>query len=178
MLRHGKWMYDETIGGMKHYCCSNCKKITPGNECFADENQILWFKFCPKCGAEMNGDYDRCYGYVIKSNTMLYYCGDTRSFSSAITDARVYVNEKIATVAINELRDTAFSDRYTLELALVEIHEVDTESEEVDTESTNKVVNGKYNKFVESSRVKCLDYNFDLCDDCEMRTDSLCYRGE
>ena len=56
---HSKWQYDETIGGMKHYYCTNCNKITPGNECFADENQILWFAFCPKCGAKMDlGDQD------------------------------------------------------------------------------------------------------------------------
>lgn len=128
MLRYGEWVYDETIGGMKHYYCSNCKNVTPGNECFADENQIRLFKFCPKCGVKMNGEYERCYGYVIKSNTGLYYCGDTKSFDSAITNARVYVNEQFAIAAIKELRNTAFADRYALKLALVEIHEVNTES--------------------------------------------------
>ncbi len=125
MLRYGKWIYDETIGGMKHYYCSNCKKVTPGNECFADENQILWFKFCPKCGVRMNGEYERCYGYVIKSNTGLYYCGDTQSFDSAITNARVYVNEQFVTAAIKELRDTEFSERYVISVVPVEIHEID-----------------------------------------------------
>jgi NAD-dependent SIR2 family protein deacetylase len=128
MLRYGKWVYDETIGGMKHYYCSNCKKITPGNECYVDENQILWFKFCPKCGVKMNGEYEQCYGYVIKSNTGLYYCGDTNSFDSAITNARVYPNELYVALAIKELKDSAFADRYTLKSALVEIHEVNTES--------------------------------------------------
>jgi len=33
-------------------------------------------------------------------------------------------------------------------------------------------------KVVESRRGKCLDYNFNLCDDCEMWADSPCYRGE
>ena len=49
-VKYGKWEYEETIGGMKHYHCTNCDK---GNECVADENQILWWKFCPKCGADM-----------------------------------------------------------------------------------------------------------------------------
>ena len=53
-VRHGRWVYDETIGGMKHYYCTSCKERDPGNECFADENQILWFAFCPKCGARMD----------------------------------------------------------------------------------------------------------------------------
>lgn len=52
-VRHGRWIYDETIGGMKHYYCSSCKECDPDNKCFADENQILWFSFCPKCGADM-----------------------------------------------------------------------------------------------------------------------------
>ena len=50
---HGHWEYAETIGGMKYYHCANCEKIEPGSECIADENQILWFNFCPKCGAKM-----------------------------------------------------------------------------------------------------------------------------
>lgn len=54
-IRYGRWVYDETIGGMKHYYCTSCKERDPGNECFADENQILWFEFCPKCGADMRG---------------------------------------------------------------------------------------------------------------------------
>ena len=52
-VRHGQWVYDETIGGMKYYYCTSCKECDPGNECLADENQILWFAFCPKCGAKM-----------------------------------------------------------------------------------------------------------------------------
>lgn len=57
-VRHGRWVYDETIGGMKHYNCTNCKEHNPGNECIADENQILWFEYCPKCGARMDGGAD------------------------------------------------------------------------------------------------------------------------
>lgn len=57
-VRHGRWVYDETIGGMKHYHCTNCKEHNPGNECIADENQILWFEYCPKCGARMDGGAD------------------------------------------------------------------------------------------------------------------------
>lgn len=52
LLRHGRWVYAETIGGMKYYYCTSCRP--EGNECCADENQILWFHFCPKCGAEMD----------------------------------------------------------------------------------------------------------------------------
>lgn len=50
---HGHWEYDETIGGMKYYRCTNCEKIEPGSECIIDENQTSWFNFCPKCGAKM-----------------------------------------------------------------------------------------------------------------------------
>lgn len=57
-VRHGRWVYVETIGGMKHYHCTNCKEHNPGNECIADENQILWFEYCPKCGARMDGGAD------------------------------------------------------------------------------------------------------------------------
>ena len=42
----------------------------------------------------------------------------------------------------------------------------------------NNECNDEDNKVVESRRGKCLDYNFNLCDDCEMWTDSPCYRGE
>jgi len=52
---HGHWEYDETIGGMKYYRCTNCEKIEPGSECIIDENQTSWFNFCPKCGAKMKG---------------------------------------------------------------------------------------------------------------------------
>ena len=48
-----RWVYAETIGGMRHYYCENCNRR--GNECCVDENQILWFSFCPKCGARIGG---------------------------------------------------------------------------------------------------------------------------
>lgn len=52
-VKHGEWEYEHTIGGMKHYHCTNCK-------CIADENQILWWKFCPNCGCKLDleGDND------------------------------------------------------------------------------------------------------------------------
>ena len=46
-VKRGKWEYVDTIGGMKHYHCTNCKK------CLADENEILWWEFCPICGADI-----------------------------------------------------------------------------------------------------------------------------
>ena len=52
-VRHGRWVYADKIGGMMHYSCTSCK--SDGKECIADENEITWFKFCPKCGARMNG---------------------------------------------------------------------------------------------------------------------------
>lgn len=58
-VKHGRWEYDHTIGGMKHYHCTNCKNS--GNECIADENEILWWEFCPRCSARMDlkdGDSD------------------------------------------------------------------------------------------------------------------------
>ena len=49
--KRGRWEYEDTIGGMRHYYCTNCEK---GGECIADENEIKWFNFCPKCGARMD----------------------------------------------------------------------------------------------------------------------------
>lgn len=50
-VKYGEWEYEDIIGGMKDYHCTNCK-------CVADENQILWWKFCPNCGSKnrMDGD--------------------------------------------------------------------------------------------------------------------------
>lgn len=53
LVKHGKWEYEDTIGGMKHYHCTNCDN---GSACIADENQVLWWEFCPRCGARMDGD--------------------------------------------------------------------------------------------------------------------------
>ena len=49
IVKHGKWEYEDRLGGMSYYHCTNCK-------CTADENQILWWNFCPKCGARMDGE--------------------------------------------------------------------------------------------------------------------------
>lgn len=51
-VRHGRWVYDDKIGGLRYYQCTNCRKND--NECLADEHEIKWFKFCPKCGARMD----------------------------------------------------------------------------------------------------------------------------
>lgn len=57
-VKHGRWEYEHTIAEMKHYCCTNCKNS--GNECIADENEILWWNFCPRCGCKLDlgGDND------------------------------------------------------------------------------------------------------------------------
>lgn len=50
-VKHGQWIYEDTIGGMRHYHCTNCKKR--GSECIASENMVRWWAFCPRCGAQM-----------------------------------------------------------------------------------------------------------------------------
>lgn len=47
-----EWIYVGKIGGMKHYRCKNC--IDDGNETLANENDVKWWRFCPRCGAKMN----------------------------------------------------------------------------------------------------------------------------
>ena len=52
-IRHGRWLYSDTIGGMRYYRCTNC---ADGRDCIADENEIMWYAYCPNCGARMDGD--------------------------------------------------------------------------------------------------------------------------
>lgn len=45
-----KWVYADTIAGMRYYRCSNCDDII---ETLANENEVKWWKFCPRCGVKM-----------------------------------------------------------------------------------------------------------------------------
>lgn len=46
----GEWEYDTTIGGMRYYRCSIC---VTGYHTIASENDVKWWRFCPRCGSKM-----------------------------------------------------------------------------------------------------------------------------
>lgn len=46
----GEWIYDTTIAGMRYYRCSICAN---GYNTIANECEINWWKFCPRCGSKM-----------------------------------------------------------------------------------------------------------------------------
>lgn len=46
----GEWEYADKVAGMRYYHCTNC---TSGYETLADENEVTWWRFCPRCGAKM-----------------------------------------------------------------------------------------------------------------------------
>lgn len=55
IVKHGQWIYADTVGGMRYYRCKNC--TDNGNETLetlADENETKWWRFCPRCGAKMD----------------------------------------------------------------------------------------------------------------------------
>jgi len=47
----GRWIYTNTIGGMRYYGCTIC--TNQEKDCIADENEIQWYNYCPNCGAKM-----------------------------------------------------------------------------------------------------------------------------
>lgn len=49
----GRWIYTNTIGGMRYYGCTIC--TNQEKDCIADENEIKWYNYCPNCGAKMEG---------------------------------------------------------------------------------------------------------------------------
>ena len=50
-VKHGRWIYSDTIGGMRYYRCTNCSEQE--RDCIVNENEIKWYNFCPNCGAKM-----------------------------------------------------------------------------------------------------------------------------
>ena len=46
----GEWIYDTTIAGMRYYRCSIC---ATGYNTIADECEVNWWRFCPRCGSKM-----------------------------------------------------------------------------------------------------------------------------
>ena len=46
----GEWIYDTTIAGMRYYHCSIC---ATGYNTIADECEVNWWRFCPRCGSKM-----------------------------------------------------------------------------------------------------------------------------
>lgn len=50
-VRHGKWI-DSGINGT--VSCSLCKFT----DFFAKQNRVMLFKYCPGCGAKMDGEND------------------------------------------------------------------------------------------------------------------------
>ena len=50
----GEWVYADTIAGMRYYHCTNCAKTNDGlYKTLANENEVTWWRFCPRCGAKM-----------------------------------------------------------------------------------------------------------------------------
>lgn len=47
----GRWIYTDTIGGMRFYGCLNCDNQE--KDCIANEHEIQWYNYCPNCGAKM-----------------------------------------------------------------------------------------------------------------------------
>lgn len=45
----GEWVYEYDLAGMRYYRCSNCADM----ETLADENEVKWWRFCPRCGSKM-----------------------------------------------------------------------------------------------------------------------------
>ena len=50
----GRWIYTNTIGGMRYYGCTIC--TNQEKDCIADENEIQWYNYCPNCGAKMESE--------------------------------------------------------------------------------------------------------------------------
>lgn len=46
----GEWVYADKIAGMRYYRCSIC---ATGYNTIANENEINWWRFCPRCGSKM-----------------------------------------------------------------------------------------------------------------------------
>lgn len=46
----GEWIYEDKVVGKRYYRCSNC---TGGYETLADEDEVKWWRFCPRCGSKM-----------------------------------------------------------------------------------------------------------------------------
>ena len=46
----GEWVYDTTIAGMRYYRCSIC---STGYNTIANECEVNWWRFCPRCGSKM-----------------------------------------------------------------------------------------------------------------------------
>lgn len=53
-VRHGEWL-DSGINGT--VCCSLCMFT----DFFAKQNRVMLFKYCPGCGARMDGDKNNEY---------------------------------------------------------------------------------------------------------------------
>lgn len=45
----GEWIYDHDLAGMCYYRCSKCDDM----ETLANENEVKWWRFCPRCGSKM-----------------------------------------------------------------------------------------------------------------------------
>jgi DNA-directed RNA polymerase subunit RPC12/RpoP len=50
----GQWIYEDKVVGKRYYYCSNCTKTNDTlYETLADEDEVKWWKYCPRCGAKM-----------------------------------------------------------------------------------------------------------------------------
>ena len=49
--KYGQWIYAHNLAGMRYYRCSNCSDNNV--ETFAAEVEVIWWKYCTRCGAKM-----------------------------------------------------------------------------------------------------------------------------
>lgn len=66
IVRHGYWVYDPNAQdwGIGGFCCSECHVLN-NNLGASDKIHPSWFagsKYCPQCGAIMDGDVEYLYG--------------------------------------------------------------------------------------------------------------------
>lgn len=47
----GQWIYEHDLAGMRYYRCTNCADTDV--ETLATEDEVKWWKYCPRCGAKM-----------------------------------------------------------------------------------------------------------------------------
>lgn len=47
-----EWVYEHTLAGMRYYRCPNCADANV--ETLANENEVKWWRFCPRCGSKMD----------------------------------------------------------------------------------------------------------------------------
>lgn len=88
----GEWVYADTIAGRRYYRCPNCAKHLLKNpfsvlECLADESEVKWWRFCPRCGCKMFTKDEKphdnfCQSHGCSLETRQSCCGCTEYFDN------------------------------------------------------------------------------------------------